>query len=210
MKKSEKSKTNRLEKTEQLYREALKVFAKYGYKKTNLEDVARELGWTPSNLYLYVKDKRDLYEKSVSHGLRRWQSESWNQVKDIDDPVEQLTKLALSGWAYLQKDPEMRDILSNDPSIFPLYPHEDHFSAINADSMNLMKTILHRGIQENAFRAVDIENAIPFLFSIYIMFIIRTYVKSEGESLEKMIGTAADILLNGLVRPKTPDKQKNK
>jgi len=46
---------------------ALKLFAQYGYKKTTLEDVAGECGMTPGNIYFYVKNKKDLYEKTVSN-----------------------------------------------------------------------------------------------------------------------------------------------
>jgi len=50
---------------EQIYETALTVFAKFGFKKTAMRDVARELGMTQGNIYLYVKNKRDLYEKAV-------------------------------------------------------------------------------------------------------------------------------------------------
>ena len=64
---------NREEKLATIYEAALRVFARYGYRRTRVEDIADELGMTKGNLYLYVENKRDLYEKAVAHGLSRWQ-----------------------------------------------------------------------------------------------------------------------------------------
>ena len=47
------------EKQEAIYEAALRVFARYGFRKTTVEDIARELGMTKGNLYLYARDKRE-------------------------------------------------------------------------------------------------------------------------------------------------------
>jgi AcrR family transcriptional regulator len=194
-----KTDLNRNQKTEQIFRQALKVFAKYGYKKTTLDDIASELDMTKSNLYLYAADKRNLYEKAVAFGLRKWQKTAADAIAGESDPVQRLKKLAITGLNFLSNDQEMRNIIINDPSVFPLFPNEDHFYKINVDSMDIMKGILRDGIKKKVFRKVDLENAAPFLYSLYVLFVIRFHVKSERMTLEKQMETAFDIIFNGLV-----------
>ena len=50
---------------EEIYTAAINTFSIYGFKRTRVEDVAGELGVVTGTLYRYVKDKKDLYEKSV-------------------------------------------------------------------------------------------------------------------------------------------------
>ena len=189
----------REDKLPKIYEAALKVFAQYGYKRTRVEDVAAELGMTKGNLYLYVKNKRDLYEKAVAFGLLRWQSMVSKSIADIDDVVEQFIVMCKKSFTYLSRDVALRTILINDPSIFPLSRREDPFYEINRASIDLIRNILVKGIEQGKFREVDVDHVSELLFSIYVMFIIKTYVKSEGKSTQKMFEQGIDIVLQGLV-----------
>ena len=115
------------QKLNELYRAALKIFSRYGYKKATLEDIAAELGMTKGALYLYVKNKRDLYERTVAGALTRWQDRVEEAVKKETEPINKLTVLAFSAFQYLAEDEEMRNVLVQDPEIFPMFPREDPF-----------------------------------------------------------------------------------
>ncbi|MGC9324867.1 MAG: TetR/AcrR family transcriptional regulator [Desulfomonilia bacterium] len=190
----------REEKIGRVFSTALKVFAQYGYKRTRVEDIAHELGMTKGNLYLYAKNKRDLYEKSVSHGLLHWQSMVFDAVEKKDDVVDQFVTLCRKSFSYLAQDVPLRTVLINDPSIFPLSRREDPFFEINRGSMGMLRRVLKRGISEKKFRNIDVNHVTDLLFSIYVMFIIKTYIQSENKSGIKMFEQMIDIVLNGLLR----------
>jgi len=194
----------REDKLPQIYEAALRVFAKYGYKRTRVEDVAAELGMTKGNLYLYVENKKDLYEKAVAHGMLRWQSMVSKAIAKIDDTVEQFTVMCKKSFTYLSRDVALRAILINDPSIFPLSRRDDPFYEINRASIALIRNILEQGIKKGKFREVDVDHVSELLFSIYVMFIIKTYVKTEGKSTLKMFEQGIDIILQGLLKRSHP------
>lgn len=190
---------NRQDKLNRLYDASLKVFARYGYKRTRVEDIASELGMTKGNLYLYAKNKRELYEQAVSYGLLRWQAKVREAVSSMEDVRDQFVAMCTKGFMYLSRDVSLRTILINDPSIFPLSPQEDRFSNINRSSMDMLKTVLRKGMDEGKFREVDVKYVTDLLFSIYVMFIIKTYIKSEGKSTKKMFEQGLDLILSGLL-----------
>jgi hypothetical protein len=64
----------------------------------------------------------------------------------------------------------------------------------------MIRRVLEQGIKENRFRKMDVESMAEFLFSIYTMFIIRAYVKSEGKPVEAIFDAAVDLMINGLLR----------
>ncbi|MBN2298308.1 MAG: TetR/AcrR family transcriptional regulator [Deltaproteobacteria bacterium] len=179
---------------------SLKLFARYGYKKTTVEDVATELGMTKSNIYFYVKNKRDLYEKTVGNALQSWRDSVAAAVSSADDVVEKFSVMAREAFNYLANHKDLRAILMNDPGIFSLSPREDRFYEINMGAMNLIKTILIQGIDEGRFYPVDVDHATELFFSIYIMFLIKTYVKSDGISSVRMYDEGLKIVLRGLCK----------
>jgi len=186
-------------KKEQIYKAALSVFGKYGYRKATLEDIASEFHMTQSGLYRYFQNKRDLYEKAVAYGLVQWQRKSARAIEDESDPLLQLQNYALTGAKYLSEDSDLRNVLINDPSIFPLNTKEDHFAPINSASMSILRDILKRGIKKKRFRSIDLDYATSFLYSVYVMFIIKSYVKPDIGSSDDMLSHSLDILLHGIV-----------
>ena len=184
---------------EKIFDAAIAVFAKYGFKKATLDDIALELGMTKSNLYHYVKDKENLYEQAVAHGMLKWQRLVAEAVTKEKDVVAQFKCLCSTAFQYLARDVEMRTILVNDPSIFSISPKEDRFKSINNTSITMLKNIITKGIEENKFRSVDVGHTSEFLFSVYVMFIIKTYVKSEGSSTEILFTEALDLFIHGLI-----------
>ncbi len=188
------------DKQQDIFNAALKLFARYGFKKTTVEDVAAEVGMTKSNLYFYVTNKRELYEHTVGNSLRQWRNSVVSAISKKDDVVEKFAVMASKSFEYLSNHEELRSILIMDPGIFTLSPAEDRFYEINQGAMMLIKNILIQGIEEGRFYEVDIDHMTELLFSIYIMFLIKTYIKSEGSSASRMYEEGVTLILRGLCR----------
>lgn len=182
-----------------IYEAALGVFARYGYKRARMEDVAQALDMTKGNLYLYVSNKRDLYEKAVAYALLKWQSHAKREADKIDDPVQQLAVYSTKGIEYLQQDPVLKAILIDNPAVFPISPREDPFYEINRASMDMLKDILKKGVNKKRFAAMDVDRVAELFYSIYTLFINKAYIKSEGETTLRMFEEGIGIVLNGLL-----------
>src|SRR4030042_6332118 len=103
---------------EQIYNTALVVFAKFGFQKTTMRDVATELGMSQSNLYLYVKNKRDLYEKSVLHAIYKFEKYMVDALKREEDAVKQIIAMSEAGFEYISREENLRAILLKDRALF--------------------------------------------------------------------------------------------
>ena len=183
-----------------VYDAAIKMFSKYGYRKTTLEDIGDVLGMTKGNLYLYAKNKRDLYESSIAFALKNWQRYAYESAMKEDTIVKQIHRYCLMGYDYLQKNPELQTLIVNDPSIFPISTNEDRFYEINLESMELLKSMLQIGISQGVFRDIDIDDVAEFLYSIYVMTIIKTYVKPDRKFSPAIIESSFDVVMNGLLK----------
>lgn len=197
-------------KLDQILDASIKVFAQYGYKKASMDDIARQVGMTKGNLYFYCRDKQDLYAKSVAHALLRWQTRVRDAVEREADIVDKFVALGTKSYEYLSEEDDLRNIIIRDPAIQALTPSEERFPSIGEASFAMLREILAQAVKEKAFRPVDVDAVAGFLYSIYCMFIIKTYVKSEGQSAHGMYQAGMEVILNGLLvgKPHSPQPRK--
>ena len=180
----------------EVYEAALKVFAKYGFKKATVEEIAQTIGLTKGALYQYCEDKRDLYIKAVKYGMTKWQNKVLNEIIDIEDIRLQFRMLCKKAMMYLSDDKDLRDIIVNDPDIFPISFKNDPYKEINDISMMYLRNILGKGISKGVFRQLDIDLNTKLLFSIYKMIILETYVLGDQDS-EKVFDGIIDMVSQG-------------
>jgi AcrR family transcriptional regulator len=191
---------------EQIYEASLGVFAKFGYKKTTMEDVAGELGMTQGNIYLYVRNKRDLYEKSVLFAVYKFENHMVEALGREDDVVKQIISMSEAGFDYISKDKNFRSILINDKDLL-LKPKEEIFSyenneqylGIHAFAKNMLVNSLKKGIENKRFREFNVDYISELLSQIYMMFIKRIFVMPEEMSRREMTKEIVNLVLYGIV-----------
>ena len=179
---------------------ALKVFSRYGYKKSTLEDIANELSMTNTAMYAYATSKRDLYEQTVRYVMKRWQSSVEQAVGEKASAREKLTTLCESALFYLARDAEFCSLLRSDPGIFPMFPTVDPYEEINRDSVVMIERILNFGKQTGEFRDLDAAGMSEVLFSIYKNFIIHTYINCEEDYTSRYLPITLELILSGILR----------
>ncbi len=189
-------------KLNQILEAALQVFAQYGFRQATMEQIAGRLSMTKGSLYFYCSGKEDLYNKAVAQALLRWQARVREAVEADADTVQKLVTLAIKSNEYLSEDADLRTILINDPQIQSITPSEDRYPNIGIASYGMLKQILEQGVAEGRFRAVDVEHVAGFLYSIHCMFVVKTYVKAEGQSAQEMYRAGIEVILNGLAAEK--------
>jgi AcrR family transcriptional regulator len=186
-------------KLNQILNTAVKVFAYYGYRQATMEQIAGELGMTKGNLYFYCANKEDLYNKAVAHALLKWQARVQEAVDAEADTVQKLITLAIKSNEYLSEDNDLRTIIINDPQIQSITPAEDRYPNIGIASYSILKQILEQGMAEKRFKEMDVEHVAGFLYSIHCMFVVKTYIKSEGQSAQELYRAGIEVILNGLM-----------
>jgi AcrR family transcriptional regulator len=183
---------------ETIYQTTLEIFSQFGFAKTTMEDIAGKLGMTKGNLYLYVKNKRDLYHKTAGFALLKWQGRVAEAIAGETDVKRKFLTMCFKAVEYLASDRHLRDLLVKDPEIFPMFPVKDPFYDINRNSVELIKSILRQGTADGTFRNFDIDRISEVVFMIYKMFIIRMYIKTDDRAFHDMFEDTVDLCTRGL------------
>jgi AcrR family transcriptional regulator len=84
---------------ESLLDAAVGVFARYGFRKTSMDEVARAAGVSRQGLYLQFADKEELFRKAVTHKLTRQLSAAMIALANDRDRLETRLIAACDEWA---------------------------------------------------------------------------------------------------------------
>lgn len=187
---------------ELILKAALPFFAKYGYKKTTLEDVAQALDMSNTNLYSYFRSKRDMYQCCVDYAIDQWQEYVRQQTSEIEEPKAKLVMAWRSAVGYIVGNEQMMALLKNDPTIFPMFPNVDPIEEYNDWAVQYVREILEEGIEKGVFRAnINIDIAATMLFGWYKYLIVSAVEMEELDSalIAETISTLSTILFDGLL-----------
>jgi AcrR family transcriptional regulator len=139
---------------------ALECFRERGFAATRLDDVAARAGVTKGTIYLYYHSKEDLFKAAVRGqlvpNLERLES---LLAEHIPAPV--LLERLLMTWA---------DVVASPLSVIPKliiaeagnFPELARFylDTVAHRALDLIATILRRGIKQGAFRPVDVDHVV--------------------------------------------------
>lgn len=185
------------DKREQILIAAKQIFARYGYKKTTVNDIGDAVGMTKSNLYFYFTNKNDLYNQVIRFSMLNWYREIEQAAEEGRDHAEKLINASRMAFSYLSKDEQLCAIIAHDKTIFPFSSREDRFLDVNSQTLDLYVSIIEEGQRSGQFRMVDPLQTAQLLFSIITVLIIQSYVKQDGVG-QKQFAHAVDILIKGL------------
>lgn len=102
---------------------ARQVFARRGYEPATLEAVAREAGLAKGTLYLYFKNKEDLYFHTAVHVLESLQSSILEAAERSSGVLERLRAIALGQFDFFLRHRETLQLLApfSNPGLASLH-----------------------------------------------------------------------------------------
>jgi AcrR family transcriptional regulator len=82
-----------------LLESAVGVFARFGYRKTSMDDVARAAGVSRQGLYLLFANKEELFRRALEHSLSTQLASAISSLSRLDDGLETRLISACKEWS---------------------------------------------------------------------------------------------------------------
>jgi TetR/AcrR family fatty acid metabolism transcriptional regulator len=134
---------------------ARRCFTRYGFKKTSMDNVAREARVAKGTVYLYCANKQDLFYRAVEHELHAWSAELRTVIDPARPADEILTELGRRDAAFVESHPLVADLLSGLVD-GELPEFRDRFAVLRKRSLEHIATVLELGIEQGVF-AEDLD-----------------------------------------------------
>lgn len=187
---------------EQIVQSARQVFARYGYKKTALDDISREARKGKSTIYYYFKSKDEIF-KAVIY------AEAEIRKQAIDKEISQITdsRLKLKTYIYVRMltlkmvvnyyEAIKNDLLDNLYFVHSL--RDDHLE----EEIMQVKTMLLEGVEIGDFTIPNPELTAKTIVTLLHGFEVPLIVKNlSDEELQKSVDEMLNILFHGIVAKK--------
>lgn len=185
---------------EQVVQAARQVFARYGYKKTALDDIARESRKGKSTIYYYFKSKDDIFKAVIDAEAEIRARAIEEQISRISDP-----KLKLKTYIYIRMrtlrmvvnyyEAIKNDLL--DQLYFVDNLRTEHFEA----EIELIRKMFLEGIEMGEYIIPNPELTAKTIVTALHGFEVPLILKNlSDEELQKSIDEMLNILFYGIVR----------
>jgi AcrR family transcriptional regulator len=140
------------------------VFARYGYTKTTMHDIATAAKKAKSSLYHYFPSKENVFQAILDKELSHLQNEIAQAIAHEDTPQKKLCAFILTRMLALQKLGNFYSVVRGE--------YLDHYGFIeklrkryDEEEMKVIKNILQMGIAEDVFAIQDLETTTFSIFS---------------------------------------------
>ena len=187
---------------EQLVQAARQVFVRFGYKKTALDDIAREARKGKSTIYYYFKSKDDIFKAVIDAEAEIRAKTIDDQISIIDDPQQKLKTYIYVRMLTLKKVGNYYEAIKNDlldNLYFVNSLRTNHFDA----EINLVKELLLEGIEKEVYTIQNPELTAKTIVTLLQGFEVPIILKNlSDEELQKSVDEMLNILFFGIVSKK--------
>jgi AcrR family transcriptional regulator len=187
---------------EQLVQAARQVFVRFGYKKTALDDIAREARKGKSTIYYYFKSKDDIFKAVIDAEAEIRAKIIDDQISTISDPKQKLKTYIYVRMLTLKKVGNYYEAIKNDlldNLYFVNSLRTNHFDA----EINLVKELLLEGIEKEVYTIQNPELTAKTIVTLLQGFEVPLILKNlSDEELQKSVDEMLNILFFGIVTKK--------
>jgi AcrR family transcriptional regulator len=191
-----------LAKKECILVEAARAFARFGFKKTSVDEIAKAAGVAKGTIYLAAESKEDLFYQALHREVRQWVAEVSKLIDPREPADELLGKMALFGFQKLETSPLVHDLLTGKTKeLLPMW--QDRFEGLRNLGLQNVIEVLRLGIKQGRFRdELDIPRVAQTLQDLQIAGYLFHGGRGVGEELMAQFAAGFDLVLNGLrIRP---------
>jgi AcrR family transcriptional regulator len=184
---------------EQVIQAARQVFARFGFKKTALDDIARESRKGKSTIYYYFKSKDEIFKAVIDAEAEIRAKAIEEQISRIEDPKQKLKTYIYVRMQTLKMVANYYEAIKND-LLDNLYFVNSFRSEHFEEEITRVQNMLLEGIEKKIY---TIEN--PLLTARTIVTILHGFevpliLKNlSDEELQKSIDEMLNILFHGIV-----------
>ncbi len=176
-----------------------KIFTRFGFRKTTMEDIARALGKGKSSIYYYFPGKEDIFRAVVENEAAELKKDLNKTILKVSDPIEQLRTFILFRTHKLKTLSNFYAALNEE-----YFNHLDFIQKIRMEYDNseiaLVGKILRTGINNGEFMIDDPELAAVAIVTAMKGLEIPLFIKKEHGKIEDRLDSLIKFLFYGLIR----------
>jgi AcrR family transcriptional regulator len=170
---------------------AERLFAEKGIEQTTIRSIAKEIEYSVGTVYLYFKDKNQIFHELHTEGFLKLAKEMRTLFR-VSDPMERVKALGRTYMSFALENTQMYDLMFNmrAPMEF-VKEHEDQEWHEGSNAFDALRNTVKECMEQGYFEGHSLE---PLSFTIWscvhgmCSLYIRERVKgATGQDPEKLL-----------------------
>jgi TetR/AcrR family transcriptional regulator, repressor for uid operon len=181
--------------------EAAKAFARFGFQKASVDEIAKKAGVAKGTIYLAAPSKKELFYEVLLREIRAWNAELLKRIDPRRPADEILVEITWDSVRTMDERPLVRDLLYGHHA--ELLPElADKIDEVRRIAMAPVAEILRLGIRQGRFRAaLDVDEVAGILLDLHVSTMMFHQERATEAFLERRGAAAFDLVLRGLLQP---------
>ena len=205
----ERKQRERERRRQQIIVAAKRVFSEKGYSKSTMEDIAREAELSPGTLYLYFKNKDELYA-SLSLRILQYLNirlEDVKKEKDIE-PRQKIAAIKEALFDVYQFDPmiliNMFHLQSSETLKNLSSPLLENITELSRNSLTILAEIFKDDTGQDIFANHHPTAIADIVWSLFTGVVLweesKRMIDNEKDFLKQTLDVAFEIFSRGITR----------
>ena len=178
---------------------AREIFARYGFRKTTMNEIAIGVGKGKSSLYYYFSSKEDVYRAVIEKEAETMKKKLVDAVADEKDSVEKLRLYVVTRMQILHELVNFHQAI-NSEYLTNLDFIQKMRKKYDNEEVVLLKSILQLGADSGTFRIEDVELTSLAVATALKGLEIPLLASQDEISTEQRIDRIMQILFFGIVK----------
>jgi AcrR family transcriptional regulator len=180
------------------------TFAKYGYKKTTLEDIGRQVGLNQASLYYYFKNKETLFLSVIIDDVNSFKENIIKNLVNEHEISNRLKRYFAEKYRFMESNALIKQMLDLNVEQVPLEIRNQVAELQDFEYENI-QALINSGVEASLFRPVDSKQVASIVIKVArgVMFgRLNRLLSGNGEIDQETVISdlylALDLLLRGL------------
>ena len=205
----ERKQRERERRRQQIIVAAKRVFSEKGYSKSTMEDIAREAELSPGTLYLYFKNKDELYA-SLSLRILQYLNIRLEDVKKEKDikPRQKIAAIKEALFDVYQFDPmiliNMFHLQSSETLKNLSSPLLENITELSRNSLTILAEIFKDETGQDNFASHHPTAIADIVWSLFTGVVLweesKRMIDNDKDFLEQTLDVAFEIFSRGITR----------
>ena len=176
-----------------------KIFSRYGFKKTTMEEIAKALKMGKSSIYYYFESKEEIFEAVVLWEANILRNELTTAIKSVESPIDKMRNYVFVRMKSFEK------LANYYNAIFD--KNLDHFDFIehirskyDREELAILRLLLYDGSRKKIFNVDDSEYTALAIQTTLKGLEVPLFWKKKEVNIERRLNAILDVLFYGIVR----------
>lgn len=178
---------------------ARRIFVRFGFEKTTMNEIAMEARKGKSSLYYYFASKEEVFQAVVEHEAEILKEKIYNELNSPGDVLERLRKYFVVRFSGIKELGNLYNALRND-----LLTHLEFIQKARHKydelELSFIINLLQEGNDNDVFQVSDIPNTARTLHMTIKSVELPLLLSYETEIFEERLNSLIDIFFYGVVK----------